>query len=235
MLGDKRVIAIIPARGGSKRIPNKNIIPFAGKPMISWTIEAVLGCESIDRVIVSTDSLEIKKVSENCGLSVPFLRSTAFDDHSPVSEATLSSLIQAESEWGSFDIVIQLMPNCPLRGANDIKDSLIFFESHSAESQVSFSRFPGWANPWWAHCVNSDGEPKAIFESKLLHRSQELEELYAPTGSIWISTTKSLKKYKTFYSPDFKLNKVSGLSAIDIDDYEDLEIAEALCLAVKRI
>ena len=92
----KKNISIIPARGGSKRIPGKNILDFNGRPMIAWTIDAALKSGIFDKVLVSTDSEEIAAVSRNLGASVPFLRQGSADDNSPSSEATLTSLIQAE-------------------------------------------------------------------------------------------------------------------------------------------
>ncbi len=90
-----RRIAIIPARGGSKRIPEKNIIDFAGKPMIAWSIEAALKSNLFDRVIVSTDDIKIADIAKQWGAEVPFLRKECADDYSTVSEATTSALTQA--------------------------------------------------------------------------------------------------------------------------------------------
>ncbi|NDA72499.1 MAG: hypothetical protein EBX69_03485, partial [Betaproteobacteria bacterium] len=96
----KNRIAIIPARGGSKRLPRKNIMAFNGKPMITWTIEAALKSEMFSKVLVSTDDDEIRQVSIEAGAEVPFLRQVAFDDHATSSEATLAALYQAEQHWG---------------------------------------------------------------------------------------------------------------------------------------
>ena len=109
-----KIIAVIPARMGSKRIPKKNITDFLGKPMIQWTIEQALQSDCFDKVFVSTDSEEISNIAILNGAESPVLRSDAVDDFSPVSEAT-SAVNQSESLWGKFDIVVQLMANCPLR------------------------------------------------------------------------------------------------------------------------
>ena len=93
-------IAIIPARGGSKRIPLKNIIPFQGRPMISWSISAALDTGLFDRVLVSTEDEEIAAIGRSAGAEVPFLRRGHFDDHTPVSLATLTALEQAEDSLG---------------------------------------------------------------------------------------------------------------------------------------
>lgn len=232
MFGDKRILAVIPARGGSKRIPKKNIYPLFDKPMMQWTIEAANKSAYLDTVLVSTDSAEIQDCARNLGAEAPFLRNQAADDHSPVSEATLSALNQAEEFWGNFDVVIQLMPNCPLREAKDIDEAIEAFFLNKREAQISFFKY-GWMNPWWAHKVQ-DGRPKPVFKEALQSRSQDLEELFCPTGSIWISTVASLKQHHSFYAPGYEAFVLDWVAALDIDDMDDLLMAEALFLMKDR-
>lgn len=223
----KKNIAIIPARSGSKRIPGKNILNFNGRPMIAWTIDAALKSGIFDKVLVSTDSEEIAEVSRDLGASVPFLRQKSADDISPSSEATLTSLIQAEKFWRvSFDTVAQLMPNCPLRTALDIRNSFGNFYRNEMNFQISAFRF-GWMNPWWAIKLDEMGAPQPLFEKALETRSQDLDTLYCPTGAIWIADKKSFLSAGTFYGRDYKLFELSWLSAVDIDDYDDLKMADA--------
>ena len=226
MYKNKKIIAIIPARGGSKRIPKKNILPFSGKPMISWTIDAAKSSKYVDTVLVSTDCNDIKDVALKFQAEVPFMREDSFDDYSPISEATLSALIQSENYYGAFDIVIQLMANCPLRDSTEIDDSIESFIKNEQESQVSFFKY-GWMNPWWAHTLENN-KPVSLFPDKKKNRSQDLKELFCPSGAIWITKPDYLKKYRTFYSPKYSANVLNWKSAIDIDDYEDLEMANFL-------
>lgn len=224
----KNVIAIIPARSGSKRIPNKNIIEFMGKPMIAWTIEAALKSEIFSDVLVSTDGEDIAGLSRRLGASVPFLRdSKDADDHTPVSIATVNSLIQME-EYKSvhYDIVVQLMPNCPCRTADDIVVSYDNISTSSADFQISVFRF-GWMNPWWA--VELDKEtmmPKPLFPEAMKKRSQDLGELYCPTGAVWIAEAEELKRQKTFYGEGYTVFPLEWRNAVDIDDIDDLRMAE---------
>ena len=140
-------IAIIPARGGSKRIPSKNIIDFDGEPMIAKTINAAIDSNMFDEILVSTDSEEIATVALKYGAEVPFLRSEAADDYTAVSSATLASLKQAEDFWRKeFNEVTQLMANCPLRSADTIRAFLTAFRRSEANFQISCFRF-GWMNP----------------------------------------------------------------------------------------
>lgn len=227
----KRRIAIIPARGGSKRIPKKNITDFNGQPMIAWTIKAARESKLFDRILVSTDDAAIAEVAINAGAEVPFLRTNYADDYASVSEATIFALQQAMDHWQEeYEVVVQLMANCPLRTSADIQSLVSKFEAKKRTAQISCFEY-GWMNPWWAAMINDEGRPTQVFSETLTHRSQDLPKLYCPTGAIWISTVKALLAHQTFYSPDHTFESIPLKSAMDIDDYEDLKMANALLLA----
>lgn len=230
----KKTIAIIPARGGSKRIPKKNIIDFFGKPIISYTIENSINSKVFNRIIVSTDSEEIAEISKIYGAEAPFLRIENADDKTPVSEATLFSLNQAEAYYGEkYDIVAQLMPNCPIRNKFDIIKAYQNFLDKDYDSQISCFKF-NFMNPWWAFKMNSDYSGEKLFKDALKQRSQDLDELYCPTGAIWFAKCDILKKTKTFYSPEYKYFEIDWKSGVDIDNYDDLEFAKAVMLMNKE-
>lgn len=221
-------IAIIPARGGSKRIPRKNIIDFFGLPMISRTIQAANESGCFDRVLVSTDDPAIAEVSRSYGAEAPFLRIHKADDFSPVSEATLSALAQAEVHWNeSYETVVQLMANCPLREAEDILKAVSAFDGHVSQFQISSFKF-GWMNPWWSVKLDAGGIPRRLFPDAFSCRSQDLDALYCPTGAIWIANSNALKHAGTFYGEGHVFENMHWTSAVDIDDYEDLEMAKAI-------
>lgn len=221
-------IAIIPARGGSKRIPRKNIIDFDGKPMIAWTIQAALESGYFDRVLVSTDSAEIADVSIAAGASAPFLRQENADNAAPSSLASISALKQAEAHWQTrFDRVVQLMPNCPLRNAGHIREAVENFAQKGHEYQISCFRF-GWMNPWWAVRLGEDQVPTQLFPEAMSKRSQDLEHLYCPTGAIWIAGRDALLEAGTFYGLDHRFFPMDWIGAVDIDDMDDYRMALAL-------
>lgn len=221
-------IAIIPARGGSKRIPRKNVIPFRGQPLIGWTISAALDSGVFDRVVVSTDDPQIAEISLGLGAEVPFLRETAADDQSPVSAAILAALGQAEAHYGqSFTTVTQLMPNCPLRGADEIRAGMAHFRTGAHDFQISAFEF-GWMNPWWAARMGGGGQPDWLFPESRLQRSQDLDRLYCPTGALWIADVAAFRAAGSFYGPGHVLCPMPWQAAIDIDDHADLDMAEAL-------
>jgi N-acylneuraminate cytidylyltransferase len=226
-------IAIILARGGSKRLPGKNVLDFHGKPMLAWTIEAALQSAQYRQVLVSTDDPEIAEIARSFGAQVPFLRDSAADDITPSSEATLTALRQAEQHWGEqFDVVSQLMANCPLRDAGDITAAAQNFIERDAESQICSFRF-GWMNPWWAAKLDAQGNPEYLFPEARVARSQDLPPLYCPSGAIWIARGPALKSAKTFYVPTHIFHSLNWMSAMDIDDVEDLEMAKA-CFEIKK-
>ena len=138
----KKNIAIILARGGSKRLPKKNILDFGGKPLIAWTIDAALKSKIFNKVLVSTDDEEIANISLKYGAKVPFLRENNADDFTTSSIATHTALNQAEKYWNiKFDVVTQLMANCPLRTADDIQESVGYFHENKSPAQLSCFKF----------------------------------------------------------------------------------------------
>ena len=226
-LVDKKVIAVIPARGGSKRIPKKNIIEICGKPMLAWTIEAALQSKYIDEVLLSTDDKEIAEVGLKFGAKVPFLRDANADDHSPISLATIRALSQWEDGGhGRPEIVVQLMANCPIRDSEDIDAAIENFVSEGIQFQISCFKY-GWMNPWWAHKLDLKGKATPVFENKeRIKRSQDQPDLFCPTGAIWIAKKDSLIKANSFYGPGYSFYPMNWIKAIDIDEYEDLEMAK---------
>ena len=178
-------LAVIPARGGSKRIPGKNLVPLAGKPLLAYTIEAALGSGLFDRVVVTTDSLEIAEAARDLGAEVPFTREPSLsDDVVPVSAATLDALERVDPDGSAVTRVCQLMPNCPLRTAEDIRVSAEQFERLAADSQISVVRY-GWQNPWWAMRRSEQFVLEPLFAEAATARSQDLPELFCPTGAVW--------------------------------------------------
>lgn len=224
----KDCIAIIPARGGSKRIPGKNIIGFNGVPMIARTINSASQSGIFSRIIVSTDDEKIADISRKFGAEVPFLRTECCDDFSTVSQATIFAIKQAEAYYGeSYKNVIQLMANCPLRNAQDIVAAYDHFCTSGSNFQISCFKF-GWMNPWWAMKLDKAYVPTKLFPETGEKRSQDLPELYCPTGAIWIADVDALKQCGTFYGDGYKAFPLDWKSAVDIDNYDDLELALTL-------
>ena len=227
MLDKKKIIVIISARGGSKRIKNKNLSKFGKNNLIGNCIENAKKSKLIDKIVINTDSKKIKSAAENCGISVPFLRKKYADDKSQVDIATWHGLVQAENFFGKkYDIVVQLIPNCPFVTGKLIDKALLNFKKNRYRSQISYSKFI-YSKPEWA--VKIDTQKKKIIhlnKLKFNYRSQDLGNSYYPTGVVWISTVKALKKYKSFRSPGFTYFICDYRSSIDIDTLEEMKVAK---------
>lgn len=222
----RRCVAIIPARGGSRRIPRKNILDLYGKPIIAYTIEAALQSGIFDRVIVSTDDAEIVAVARRYAAEVPFMRSaTLADDCTPVSLVTLDALERLDPEGKLYRFVAQLMPNCPLRTAQDVLDSFCQFTETNADAQISVTRY-GWLNPWWAMRRNDQYQLKPIFKEQMSKRSQDLPEVFCPTGAIWWAKVDVLKRERTFHTTNRTGWEMPWQRAVDIDTADEWLLAE---------
>lgn len=224
-----RKIAIIPARGGSKRVPGKNIRLLCGKPLIAYSIEAALRSSLFERVVVSTDSEEIAAVAQAHGAEVPFLRSAEIaDDVTPVSAATADALEKLDPTGSQYEFVAQLMANCPLRTAEDLLASHKQLSETGADTQISVVRY-GWQNPWWAMRRNrTTFSLEPLFPKEMTARSQDLPELFCPTGAIWWGKTTVIREQRTFHVPQRTGWEISWDHGVDIDTPEDMAFAEAL-------
>ncbi len=222
-----RVCALIPARGGSKRIPRKNIVDFAGKPLIVHTIEAALQSSIFERVVVSTEDEQIREIAEKyCDVDSrdPLLASDA---------ATLKDVcLEFIQRHPEFDIICLLEDDCPLRTANDLKSSWASFLLEKRSMAMSVFSY-GTAYPFWALSdKDEDGNLKQgyqfFFSKKYLTKSQNLPKVYCPSGAFkWIDTKKFVHT-KTLYPDDLGVYVLNWLNAIDIDTLDDLLIAKMI-------
>ena len=229
----KSAIAVIPARGGSKRIPRKNIKLFDGKPIIAHTVEAALQSRLFSQVVVSTDSEEIALLAEQYGAEVPFLRDARLaDDVTPVSAATVDVVQRLDATEDRFAYVCQLTPNCPLRSAEDIAKSYTQLLSTDSDSQISVVRY-GWQNPWWAMRQNEKFQLEAVFKDQLTRRSQDLPPLFCPTGAIWWAKAAVLRREGTYHVANRTGWEIPWQRGLDIDTEEDWLMAEVLLAMVR--
>ncbi len=224
-------LGIIPARGGSKGIPRKNIKELGGKPLIAHTIQASLESGALDRVIVSTDDEEIAAVARQCGASVPFLRPQELaTDTTP----TLPVLVHAvewlkEHEGFSPDITVILQPTTPLRQPRHIQESVDLLRTSRADSVVSMSSVPGHYNPHWQFKVDAENRI-AIFTgeslSDIVKRRQDLPLTYTRNGAIYAFKTNLLfQDPPTFYGDDVRAYIMEECYSVNIDSEEDLLLA----------
>ncbi len=226
MLNNKKILAIIPARGGSKRLKNKNILKLAGKPLINWTIEAAINSQYIDNVLVTTDSENISKIAIKCGASVPSLRPKHLAKDTTSSFDVVEYCINNLNE--KFDILILLQPTSPLRNNIDIDDALIFFEKKNAKAVVSVCETEH--SPLWSNTLPNDfSMDKFIKKENVNIRSQDLPTYYRLNGAIYISNIKDLLFQKQFILKQKTYAYImSQEKSVDIDNKLDFLIAEAV-------
>lgn len=224
----KEILAIVPARGGSKTIPGKNIKKLHGKPLIAWTIEPALECNFLDKIIVSTDDHEISEISKKYGADVPFLRPNEIsEDNSPTIDAVIHTLDSLKNSGFNPDVIVLLQPTSPLRTVKDIETALkLFFKDKTCNSVVSVSEYDH--SPYWSLKIEK-GYLKPSFGDKYFRmRRQDLPNLYIPNGSIYISSTKDLKKFRGFFGDKIIPYVMPKERSVDIDTIMDFKLAELI-------
>jgi N-acylneuraminate cytidylyltransferase len=223
MLENKKVMAIIPARGGSKRLPRKNILPLNGKPLISWTIEAASQSKYIDTVFVSTDDMEISSVSVEFGAYVPELRPEELASDTATTE---SVIFHSLNKFGTdIDVVVVLQPTSPLRNSNHIDEALNLFFEKNAFSVVSVT--PCEHSPLWANTLPKDRSMGDFINSSALKRSQDLDEFYRLNGCIYIYDVSRLKELGgVAYTSESFAYVMDNEFSVDIDNQCDFDMAE---------
>jgi|SRR5579862_5493195 len=232
--GEGACLAVIPARGGSQRVHRKNIRDLRGKPMIVYSIEAALKSKLFSRVIVSTDDSQIAEISRRAGAEIPFLRDPSLaDNHTHVSAATADALDRVEHGSATFDYVAQVMACCPLRNADDIRNSYQQFLSTGADSQVSVSRY-AWLNPWSAMQRDDKFQLEPLFRDKESVRSQDLPDLFCIVGAIWWAKAPVLRRERTYHIAARTGWEIPWQRSLDIDTEEDVRIAELLMADADR-
>ena len=231
----RRVIAIVPALGGSKGLPGKNIRPLCGKPLIAWSIEQGLAAQSVDLVMVSTDSKQVAEVASDYGAYVPFLRPDylATDTASSI-DVVLHALDYLAGEGSIFDTVVLLEPTSPLRDATDIDKTLERMAEQHATAVVSVCRAES-SHPAFVFRQTSDGHLLPFMKRPPTGlRRQEIEPMYFLDGSIYASEVQTLRERRSFYHSDTIAYEVPKWKSFEIDDIEDFEIVEALA-SYKRL
>lgn len=226
------MIAIIPARGGSKGVPGKNIKELHGKPLIAYTIEAALNATSVSEVIVSTDDEAIAAVAKKYGAKVPFLRPAELaTDNAQAIDSYIYTVNKLNAEFGyNIEDFLVLLLTTPFRNSEDIDASVKMFHEKNADSVISYVEECSPINGY--KYLNDDNSFEHIFPEVLANR-QEMRKAYIPNGAIYVFTLELLKK-GTYFSESSYAYVMPQRRSIDIDTLEDFEYAEFL-LEKKRV
>jgi CMP-N,N'-diacetyllegionaminic acid synthase len=226
-----RLIAIIPARGGSKGIPRKNIHPVCGRPLIAYSIEAALRSRSIERTIVSTDDHEIAEISRQFGAE-PRMRPAALAQDDTPTRAVLAHVVdELAREFYAPDAVMTLQPTSPARTVRHIDDAAALFASHpSADSLVSCIEVPHIFHPLSVMRRNAEGYLEPFLPAAQPHRRQDKPPLFARNGAaIYITRTTRLAEY--VFGGRLLPYPMDEESSVDIDTIEDIARAEHILRA----
>ncbi len=226
----KTFLAIIPARGGSKRLPRKNVLDLGGKPLIAWSIEAARSCPFVDEVLVTTDDDEIAEVAKLYGANVPFLRPASLASDTATSFDTIRHAIDFyKHELGKeFDFVVLLQPTSPLRASLEVSNAIDLLSQKDADAIISVCEVDH--SPLWMNTLPSDLSMDKFLRDEVKNvRSQDLPRNYRLNGAIYICRTSRLLTEMSFFISDniFAYIMKKDVS-VDIDDLSDFKMAQCL-------
>ena len=225
MIAGKTILAIIPARGGSKGVPRKNTRILAGKALIAWTIEAAKKSKYIDRLILSSENEEIIQVAKEWGCEVPYKRpiELARDD-----TPGIESVIHAINTLGEkYDFVVLLQPTSPLRTVEDIDGCVqhcIMTESPACVSLTEVQQ-----SPYWMYNLDDDMKLKSFVQNgEIINRRQDLPKVYVLNGAVYVAESGFIMEHKSFLTDETAGYIMSGENSVDIDTELDFAYCEWL-------
>ena len=220
------MIAIIPARKGSKGLPGKNIKDLIGKPMIAYSIEEALKSKHITEVVISTDCKEIEEVAVKYGAKSPFLRPEHLaTDNAKAVDNYIYVIDRINKEFG-YDVkdFVVLQPTSPLRKVEDIDGSIELFKGKNADSVISFTEEHHPIE--WHKYITDEGKFENIFEERLINR-QEIKKSYFPNGAVFVFDYELIKQGK-YYSDNSYAYIMPRFRSVDVDTIEDFKYIEFL-------
>jgi N-acylneuraminate cytidylyltransferase len=228
VIGDKKVIAVIPARGGSKGLPGKNIVPVCGKPLLAWTIEAAQKARYIDRLILSSDDESIIGVARAYGCEVPFTRDSRLAaDDTPSIDVVLDALAHCPG----YGWVVLLQPTSPLRMAEDIDGTLERCVTLGAPACVSVCEAE--QSPYWMYTLQPDSRLSPLLPTTVTRR-QDLPRVYVLNGATYVADASWLLRSRSFLTAETVAYEMPIERSLDIDTEADLSIFEARLRASAR-
>lgn len=221
---DKTFLAIIPARGGSKRLPRKNILNLNGKSLIAYSIEAGLQSKYIDKVIVTSDDEEILSISKEFGADIIKRPDVLASDRATSFDAIKHTIENVDK----YDYIVLLQPTSPLRSATQVDEAIELLETKEANAVVSVCEMDH--SPLWSNILPQDGSMQGFLRDEVLNkRSQDLEKYYRLNGAIYICKTENLLEEESFFLKENIYSFVMDReSSVDIDEEIDFKIAEVL-------
>lgn len=223
----RRVLAVIPARGGSKGLPGKNIYPLAGKPLIVYSIEAAQEAHCVTTVVVSSDDSKILRVSADAGAETVIRPPELATDTATSEAAVLHTLTTMTERSGPYDVLLLLQPTSPLRTAHDIDDAYTKFSSGKGTALLSVAEPEH--SPYKAFTIATDGFLHGLVSDEApFRRRQDFPPAYQPNGAIYLIFTQDFVKRKSFYTEKTLPYIMPRERSVDIDTLDDLKKIESL-------
>lgn len=221
---NKTFLAIIPARGGSKRLPRKNVLDLCGKPLIAWSIEAGLKSKYVDKVIATSDDDEILNISKKFGADIIKRPIELAND----TATTFDAIKHTIENFEKYDYIVLLQPTSPIRNEKHIDEAIESLEAKKADAVVSVCEMDH--SPLWSNTLPKDNSMSNFLRDEVLNkRSQDLEKYYRLNGAIYICKTDKLLENKGFFLKDTIFAYIMDReSSVDIDEKLDFVIAELL-------
>jgi pseudaminic acid cytidylyltransferase len=218
-------LCLIPARGGSKRLPGKNIRPFFGHPLLAYSIAAAQNSGLFAKVVVSTDDPDIGRIAEWYGADYLARPAELASDQSDLVEVGLHAIDSMNRQGMPCSELCVLMPVCPLRRSEDVAAHYQLFRSGERSFQISVVSYR-CVRPQWALSADPGGKGNWFFGPDYLVRSQELEDAWCPSGAVWWVRVGGLLEQKTYYGNPFHVAPIDANRGIDVDTPADMEFAE---------
>jgi N-acylneuraminate cytidylyltransferase len=228
MIDDRKVLAVIAARGGSKGLPNKALADLGGRPVIAWSVAAALASKLIDRTVISSDSPAIIEAACAAGCEAPFMRPAELaTDEALVTDVVLHALSSLDEK---YHYVVLLQGSSPLRATEDIDGCIRACHLTAAPAAVSVAAAP--KHPRWMFSLKRDGRFKPFISNELWNdlqrRRQTFPEAYLPNGAIYVAPVDSFLRTHSFYFPETIGFKMPVERSVDIDTELDLVVARTL-------
>ena len=221
-----KILALIPARKGSKRLPGKNMLLLGGKPLISWTIDIAKEIKEFCDIVASTDDLEVAEHCVRSGIMVPWLRPHELaTDEASLVDVTLHALNWYESINGDVDCIVLLQPTSPFRKAETIRRGIQLFEDHKLRTVLGVSKSD--THPMWMFNMQGDLMLPYLDKHGMNMRSQDLPDVYSLNGYFYMTSTQNLRESRSFIQKEsVPLVIESKRETLDIDDQWDFQMAE---------
>lgn len=220
-----KAIAIIPARSGSKGLPDKNIMPLAGKPMMAYTIEACLKSGCFERVHVSTDSEQYAKIGIEYGADVPFLRDPKLASDQATTEDVIRDVLEKYHERGEdFDVFGIMQPTSPLRTEEDIQNSFQLLDLKKADSIIGVC--PMEHSPLWSNQLDESDSMYGFLQQATNQNRQKLGQYYRINGAIYLMRVEKYENHMCLYGEKSYAYKMPKERSVDVDDTMDFQVAQ---------